>query len=490
MDHHLRGEGPQQRGVPFEIAPQTATFPDPPAGGPLSSVGRSAEGAPWRRWLSVTQLNERIRDMLEDALPFVQVQGEVSEVRQPTSRHIYFTLIDRQSRIRAVVWRGHRARLALLPRAGEAVQITGRIAAYPPRGEYQLVVEGLKADGAGAERDRLRALFTRLEAEGLFEQARKKALPFLPDVIGVVTSSTGAAVHDIRRGLDRRFPGYGTLVIQHARVQGEEAEREIIAALRCLIDEGRAQVIICGRGGGSADDLAVFNSERLVRAMADSPIPIVSAVGHEVDWSLTDWVADARAATPFAAAEMVMPDKQTLISRLGTLQTRLVQATHVTVHQHRQVVYAQQRRLRHPRRQIELFRLRCDEWSQRLGVAKGRFVQHHRHRWRGVADRLSRWSQGRSHITLSGHRLHHAQGALAHALRRYLAHRNERIRGAHARLLAVSPLAVLQRGYAMVYDQRGQLARDARSLQTGETLRVVLGQGTLHAVITTLEQPS
>ncbi|MBF0126979.1 MAG: exodeoxyribonuclease VII large subunit, partial [Magnetococcales bacterium] len=257
--------------------------------------------------LTVTQLNEGIREILEEGFPYLQVRGEITDWKIHPSGHIYFSLMDTQSRIRAVVWRGNRARIATLPKAGDAVLVTGRIAVYTPRGEYQLIVEGLRLDGAGGEREKMRLLHARLSAEGVFDQARKRPIPFLPAAIGVVTSASGAALHDISRTLERRFPSCH-LILAHARVQGEGAPEEIVLALERLIVDGRAEVIICGRGGGSVEDLAAFNSELLLRAIAASPVPVISAVGHEVDLTLADLVADWRAATPSAAAERVLPE--------------------------------------------------------------------------------------------------------------------------------------------------------------------------------------
>ena len=442
---------------------------------------------PGSQWLNVTQLNERIRDLLEDALPFVQVRGEISDLHKPSSGHLYFTLVDKQSRVRAVVWRSSRQRLRIVPRSGEAVQITGRIAAYPPRGEYQLIVEGMQTAGAGTERERFLQLFASLKAEGLFDTERKKALPFLPEYIGVVTSASGAAIHDIKRGLDTRFAGYYTLIAESARVQGQGAAAEIIQALQRLINDGRSQVIICGRGGGSAEDLAVFNNETVVRAIAASPIPVVSAVGHEVDWSLTDWVADARAATPFAAAEQVMPEKKELLAKLASLRQRLLQATLAMIQQQRHAVKLGQQRLVHPRRKIEFFRVRCDELTQKLIPAEQRFLRYRRQRLTELSSRLSAWARGPTMVILR-QRLKHAQQGLERAMQQHLEHGRQKHKNLNARFNSVSPLAVLQRGYAIVYDQQGLLPRDTNALQTGEKLRVILAHGELEAVITQLKE--
>ncbi|WP_130472584.1 exodeoxyribonuclease VII large subunit [Candidatus Magnetaquicoccus inordinatus] len=224
------------------------------------AAGDGGDGLSAERWLTVSQLNEQIRQLLEGGLPFVRVRGEISDLHQPASGHLYFTLLDAQSRIRAVVWRASRARLRVIPKSGDSVLITGRMALYPPRGEYQLIVEALQPAGAGSERERFLQLFARLQGEGLFAEARKRPLPFLPSCIGIVTSATGAAIHDMVRVLEQRVSGYH-LLLSPARVQGEGADRELVEALQRLWRDGRAEVIICGRGGGSAEDLAAFNSD-------------------------------------------------------------------------------------------------------------------------------------------------------------------------------------------------------------------------------------
>ena len=414
-------------------------------------------------WQSVTQLNEQIRDLLEETFPFARVQGEISDLSQPPSGHLYFTLIDKQSRIRAVVWRSTRQRFRFMPRAGDAVRITGRIAVYPPRGEYQLVVEAMQPGGAGNEREQFLRLHAQLKAEGLFEASRKKSLPFLPEVIGVVTSASGAAIHDIIQILDHRFPGY-QLLLAHAQVQGEGAVVEIITALQSLIEDGRSQVIICGRGGGSAEDLAAFNSEHLVRAIAASPIPIVSAVGHEVDLTLADLVADARAPTPSAAAERVMPEKKGLIAILERLKQRLTQAMLVNLKSQRHLVHSLEQRLLHPRRKIEFFKIRCDELTQRLLFVERQILRHHRHR---LVDRENR---------------------LARAIRFHISQHHNRHNNLQGRLANVSPLAILQRGYAIVYDQHGAVSRGTHALHLGEKLRVRLADGEVLAKIIQLNE--
>ncbi|NGZ28269.1 MAG: exodeoxyribonuclease VII large subunit [Magnetococcales bacterium] len=408
--------------------------------------------------LTVSQLNGRIRELLENALPYVRVRGEIFDLKMPASGHLYFTLADGEAQIRAVVWRTARMRITHSPRNGEAVQVTGRVTVYPPRGEYQLVVEAMTPAGSGSDREMLLKLHAQLNAEGIFSPQRKKPLPLLPRIIGVVTSRSGAALQDILRVLDERMVGYH-LILAHARVQGDGAAAEIAAALDRLNQDGRCQVILCGRGGGSADDLSAFNSELVVRAIARSKIPVISAVGHEVDTSLADLAADLRAATPTAAAQRVAGDRQALQERLTSLQQRLLQAARKKMLLHQEHLKRTLLQLRHPRQRIESHRLRCDELPERLA--------------RAIHHRLLNQQQ----------HLQHLQQRLATVVHQPLDRRRHRLATLLAALHSLSPAAVLQRGYALVHNQQGQIVRQADSLQPNDSIQVTLAQGSLQASV-------
>ncbi|MBF0213246.1 MAG: exodeoxyribonuclease VII large subunit [Magnetococcales bacterium] len=436
--------------------------------------------------LTVSQLNEEIRDLLEEGYPYLQVRGEIADWKMAPSGHVYFSLVDPQSRIRAVIWKTTRVRIPSLPRSGDAVVITGRITAYPPRGEYQLVVEGLRPDGAGGEREKLLALHAKLSAEGLFDPDRKRPLPLLPKAVGVVTSASGAAIHDITRTLDRRFPGYH-LILSHTRVQGEGAPEEIAHALQRLIADGRAEVILCGRGGGSAEDLAAFNAEIVVRTIAQSPIPILSAVGHEIDVTLADLAADARASTPSAAAEMAMPEQAALLARLQALESRLRSALQSRLRTRRETLRTWRARLIHPRRRIEQARLRCDALQQRLILALHQQVSRRRQSAIHLTARLENWGSGQP-LALATARLGHLEKNLVRESRRLLKHHRDRLRLLDARLTAISPLNVLTRGYALVQDEQGTIARNAQHYPPGTALQVTLASGMLMVQVTNIQE--
>ncbi|MEO5334984.1 MAG: exodeoxyribonuclease VII large subunit [Magnetococcus sp. YQC-5] len=431
--------------------------------------------------LTVSQLNEGIRDLLENGYPYVQVRGEITDWKIHPSGHIYFSLMDAQSRIRAVIWRATRTRITRLPQSGDAVLITGRIAAYVPRGEYQLIVEGLRPDGAGGEREKLLALHTKLNLAGLFDPTRKRPLPLLPAAVGVVTSSSGAAIHDIARTLDRRFPGYH-LILAHARVQGIQAPEEIVEALTRLIHDERAEVIICGRGGGSAEDLAPFNTEIVVRAIATSRIPIISAVGHEIDVTLADLAADARASTPSAAAELAMPEQTVLLTKVHTLQTRLIRAMAAKLQRQQEALNTLRTRQVHPRRRIEQSRLRCEELEQRLTLAIHVLLKQRQQAHHHVLTRLET-KANRHPLALRTIHLNHTQTKLYNAITHLLHHLQEKHRLLQARLMAISPLQVLTRGYALLQNSQGSIISSSAQVQPGTTLRAILADGELKVTV-------
>ncbi|WP_143814743.1 exodeoxyribonuclease VII large subunit [Magnetofaba australis] len=440
----------------------------------------------WNRILSVSQLNEQIRDLLAERYPYVKLRGEISKLSAPSSGHLYFSLIDEFSTIRAVVWRSTKARMTFQPRQGDAVVATGRIDAYPPRGEYQFIVEAIQPEGAGGERERLLALHAKLEAEGLFDESRKQPLPYLPETIGVVTSQSGAAIHDIIQVLETRFAGFH-LILAPALVQGVGAPESIAAALTRLDASGLCDVIICGRGGGSAEDLACFNSERVVRAIAACRTPIVSAVGHEVDVTLADMAADLRAATPSAAAERVMPEKRELRARIDGLLALLQKAASDRIRRQRQLTAALAQRLQHPKRRIDLARMRADEMNERLADAFNRLRAQRQTRVEQSVKRLNAWAGGPT-LARASRQLNQSQRQLGQAVVRDLQNKRAKLAALEARLHALSPLAVLERGYAIARNAQGEILRSTEHLNRDETIAVTLAQGSVEATVTRIKR--
>ncbi len=404
----------------------------------------AGRGASERQVYTVTEIVERARALLEDAFPRVWVEGELSNFKHHTSGHFYFTLKDAQSQLRSAMFRGANRLVRFRPEDGLKVLAGGRLSLYPARGDFQLVVEELEPAGLGALQLAFEQLKKKLASEGLFDPRRKKPLPVFPRRIAVVTSPTGAAVRDILNVTGRRSP-LADVALYPVRVQGPGAAEEIARALTRLNETGGWDVIICGRGGGSLEDLWAFNEEVVARAIAASAIPVVSAVGHEVDYTIADFVADVRAETPTAAAEMVLRDRRELLEQIRSRQ-RLLAAR-------------MQDRLRDGRRRLE----------------------------RVLASRLLR--RPRAVLEPLAQRLDDLSGQLRTGLKNRLRLAREQWRGLGAQLEALSPLNVLRRGYSLVYEQAtGRLVRDSRDLAPAASLRIRFHRGEAQVRVEKKEQ--
>jgi exodeoxyribonuclease VII large subunit len=395
------------------------------------TFGRSLPAGDSRPVLTVSQLNAIVREALEKELPALWVVGEISNFRVPPSGHFYFTLKDDRSQVAAVVFRRQGQNLRFQPENGMEVLCYGRISLYPVRGDLQFYVETMEPRGRGALQVAFEQLKERLAAEGLFATERKRALPFLPVSIGIVTSLQGAAVRDMLRILQNRFPDR-RVVICPVRVQGDGAGAEIAAAIRDLGNSGEVDVIIVGRGGGSVEDLWGFNEEAVARSLATAPVPVISAVGHEVDFTIADFVADQRAPTPTAAAEMVVPAKEDLLTAVSTLEERLHRAIRVQCQGAREEWERLARRLADPRRRLRERQLRLDELSVAL--------------WRRFHDIVERV---REHVAQTS-----------------------------KRLTSVSPLAVLERGYSLVQRASdGNIVKDSSTIAVGDLVNIRFARG-------------
>ncbi len=327
--------------------------------------------------LTVSQLTGQIKSLLEGSFPDVWVEGELSNLSVPQSGHAYFTIKDEQSQIRAVLFRSAQRHLKFTLQHGMQVVCRARVGLYEPRGEYQLIVEYIEPKGVGALQRAYEELKAKLEREGLFAQDRKKPLPTLPQRIGIITSPTGAAIRDILRVIKRRHPRMA-LLIYPVPVQGAEAAPAIVEAIAYFNRERNVDVVIAGRGGGSLEDLWAFNEESVARAIAGSRVPIISAVGHETDYTIADFAADLRAPTPSAAAEMVVQSEQHFRERIHTLEAVLLRGIRTRLELLRSSVREQLRALTDPRKKIERFSQRLDELSTRLAQGLKRHVQRER----------------------------------------------------------------------------------------------------------------
>ena len=431
-----------------------------------------------RRILTVSELTQGIKELLETAFDEVWVQGEVSNVRRPPSGHLYFTLKDAESQIRGVVFKMQSRMLRFNLEDGQHVICWGRVGVYEKRGEYQIIVDYMEPRGIGSLQLAFEQLKQRLFEEGLFDEARKRPLPLVPGRIGIVTSPTGAVIRDMVRILRRRFENI-EILLYPVKVQGEGAAVEIAQGIEYLGARGQVDVVIVGRGGGSLEDLWAFNEEVVARAIFNSPIPVVSAVGHETDFTIADFVADVRASTPSAAAEIVVQQKRDLIRVLDGLTARMARVMDQVLLGNRERVQGVQKRIRDPRRRIDELRLRLDEDWGRLAQAIMRTWRENRERQQRVS-RLLVTQTPVNRIQSLRMVLDQARKGLDGGMVNLVAAKRGIWEKEVARLDAMSPLAILQRGYSITRRlPDGLILRDAAHAEINKEIAVRLSRGEL-----------
>jgi exodeoxyribonuclease VII large subunit len=432
-----------------------------------------------RHVLTPSSLNRLVRDLLGDALPLVWIEGELSNVARPGSGHLYFTLKDSAAQVRCAMFKMKASLLRFRPADGMQVLLRARVGLYEARGEFQLVAEHMEPAGEGALQREFEQLKARLDAEGLFAQARKRALPAFARRIGVITSRTGAAVRDVISVLARRWP-LADVEILPVPVQGREAPPAIVAMLKKASACARYDVLLLTRGGGSLEDLWAFNDEAVARAIHASAIPVVSAVGHEIDFSIADFIADLRAPTPSAAAELLVPDAVAVGRHLQQLQQRLVTL------QQRQLQARAQRldhalvRLQAQRPQARL--QRDGERLQHLRLRLANVLREYQQQRQSRLDRLHTRllaQHPRAHLAQLTRRMEDQHLRLQRAIAQILERRRTTLRHVGHALHAISPLATLERGYAILFDAGGQVLRSAQGVTPGTRLRARLTDGEL-----------
>ena len=459
--------------MPERLPPKPAT-----SAGQFDLFGKRADGP---RVYSVSELTRELKAILEGRFPSVLVKGEVSNLRTPSSGHLYFTLKDADACIDAVLFRTEARRLRFSLRNGISLVARGHLDVYEPQGRYQLVCDTVEPLGAGALQIAFEQLKERLQKEGLFAPARKRKLPFLPRRVAVVTSPSGAAVHDFLRVLHRRYPNLPVLIVP-ARVQGEGAAQEIARGIVRAAKQPRVDVVVVARGGGSLEDLWAFNEEVVARAICGCPVPTVSAVGHEVDFTIADFCADVRAPTPTAAAELIARVKDELSADLAQRRARLSRAVRAQLERGRAQLDKLRSRVADPRRLIGDRKLRLDRARQRVEDALHEALAARRQALHGIRERLQD-----QHPRERLHRLEREVARLEQKLEalagRALAARRHRYEGLTARLDALSPLKVLARGYAVAFDPRGHALLAASQVRPGERVRVRLHEGELSAEV-------
>jgi exodeoxyribonuclease VII large subunit len=450
----------------------------------VSAGSRPARG----RAFTVSELTDRIQGVLETEFFDVWVEGEVSNLKRAASGHVYFSLKDERAQIAATVWKNDARRLRFRPRDGMYVLARGSIRVYPPRGSYQISVQLVEPLGKGSLAQAFEDLKRRLGEEGLFSAERKRPLPLLPRRIGVVTSPTGAVIRDILRVLSQRYANLEVLLYP-ARVQGEGAAPEIARGLRALNELGGLDAVILARGGGSLEDLWPFNEEVVARAVAASRIPTISAVGHETDYTIADFVADVRAPTPSAAAERVVQAKQDLQARIAALRDRLHAGLSLRLTRTRARVEAAatHRVFAAERGRLRVNAQRVDELARRADRALLGALDRGRERHRRLRERTEafRWDR---QIDARRERLAHRSGRLRALLEGAMAKRRAALAQLATQMQALSPLSVLERGYALVWDEdTGALLREAAHTEAGRPLRIRLHRGVVRATVETRE---
>ncbi len=439
---------------------------------------------PERRVWKVRDLVAAVRSHIEREYSDAWVEGEISNYRAPDSGHLYFTLKDGNAQIKAVMFRSSARLLRFRPADGLQVIVRGRVTVYEDRGELQISAEHIEPKGVGSLQLAFEQLKSKLEAEGLFAAERKKAIPALPSRIGIVTSAQAAALRDILNVLQRRHHSVNVLIYP-AQVQGDAASAEVAAGVRYFNQHDNVDVIIIARGGGSAEDLAAFNNEALARTVAASEIPLISAVGHETDFTIIDFVADLRAPTPSAAAELVIRSRQEVEDHAAALQQRLARAMRYRLLMGRQALteLAQHGAFA---RMMELIRQRqqkLDDLTHRMELAERQLLEQILRRWEKISAAVRHYDL---RLVLSGMRkeLENSTSALTSVMRNVLLQQKVRSERLQMVLESLSPVAILDRGYALVFDSEGKLLKDPSQVHAGDQISARLARGEIQATVT------
>jgi exodeoxyribonuclease VII large subunit len=438
---------------------------------------------PTRRIFGVRDLVSAIRTQLEREYTDVWVEGEISNYRPAESGHLYFTLKDDGAQLRVVMWRTQARLLRFKPDNGLQIIARGRVTVYDQRGELQLSAEYLEPKGAGALQIAFEQLKAKLAAEGLFDRDRKKPIPRLPRCIGIVTSARGAALQDMLNILRRRHESVGVLIYP-AQVQGDAAAAEVASGIRYFNRAKNVDVIVVARGGGSLEDLAAFNDEALARVIAASEIPLISAVGHETDFTIADFVADLRAPTPSAAAELVIESKRQLEEQVETLRRRLARAARYQVQQIklRLTGLSQHGAFARMREAIRRREQRVDELVFRMAQAERKTIQSQLRRLDVASTRL-RHLDLRLRLNYFHKQLDTQTSAIQSSLRTVLQQRRARLNHLTAQLQVLSPTNILDRGYALVFDAKGELIKDSTQVKSGDEITAQVAKGKIGAVV-------
>ncbi|MFW0767566.1 exodeoxyribonuclease VII large subunit [Trabulsiella odontotermitis] len=436
---------------------------------------------------TVSRLNQSVRMLLEKEMGQVWISGEISNFTQPASGHWYFTLKDDNAQVRCAMFRNSNRRVTFRPQHGQQVLVRANITLYEPRGDYQIIVESMQPAGEGLLQQKYEQLKAALSAEGLFDQQFKKALPSPAHCVGVITSKTGAALHDILHVLKRRDPSLPVIIYPTA-VQGDDAPAQIVRAIELANRRQECDVLIVGRGGGSLEDLWSFNDERVARAIFASLIPVVSAVGHETDVTIADFVADLRAPTPSAAAEIVSRNQQELLRQIQSGQQRLEMAMdYYLAHRHRRFTQLHHRlQQQHPQLRLARQQTVLDRMRQRMNVALETQLKRAGQQQQRMLQRLNQ-QDPQPRIFRAQARVRQLEYRLAENIRARLSTTRERFGNAVTHLEAVSPLSTLARGYSVTTAPDGKAIKQTKQVKAGDLLTTRVSDGWVRSEVTTVE---
>ncbi len=437
---------------------------------------------------TVSEITDKLKTLLEDSFPFIWITGEITNFSSPMSGHFYFSLKDPSAQISAVMFRGQNRHLKFLPEDGMAVTGLGRISLYKPRGTYQIIFEYLEPRGIGALQVAFEQLKSKLAQEGLFDAERKKPLPFLPRKIALITSPSGAVLHDIMKIAFRRFENLHLLIVP-VKVQGSRAENEIASAIE-LVNKHGADVAVIARGGGSLEDLRAFNSETVARAIAASECPIVSAVGHETDFTIADFVADLRAPTPSAAAEMIIPIKENLTHQIEKLQQMIWRVMKSRLETAVLELRYLSRQLVDPVKKLQDLKLRCDEMTEKMLNSFGNLINQQHEKLSRQHEKLIRTPLI---AQLAGYskQIEYADSTMRLSVERCVEKRALHFNNLYEKLNTLSPLAVLNRGYSITRTVPGKkIVRRNDQVKSRQMLEVILAKGALEVTVNKATEPN
>ncbi|MDH5600831.1 MAG: exodeoxyribonuclease VII large subunit [Gammaproteobacteria bacterium] len=431
---------------------------------------------------TVSRLNREVRTILETGFPLLWIEAELSNFARPASGHWYFSLKDEAAQVKCAMFRNRNQLVKVLPENGKQVLVRAKIGLYEPRGDYQLIIEHMEEAGDGALRRQFELLKTKLSQQGLFDAAHKKTLPASVTRVGIITSATGAAIHDILSTLKRRYPMEKTIVYP-VPVQGKGASNKISAAIDKANSRNEVDVLIVARGGGSLEDLWEFNEEVVARSIYNSRIPIVTGIGHEVDFTIADFVADQRAATPTAAAELISPDRYQQLQRLASVESQLTYLIEQNLQQKQQQLDWLSKRVRHPREQLQILKNRLNELKQRNISSINGTLLARRSKTNLIHAKIQQHSP-LHYLKQLKQKFENINSRFNNTSKQIISSRSQKLQHLVFTLDAVSPLHTLKRGYAIIKDDKNNIVRNVKDVKKKQLIKTELAKGSILSTIT------